>query len=330
MPADDFPAQTRILVTGASGSIGRQALRALAGRRAALHAVARRAVQPVDKAGVRWHAADLLDEAAVGDLVARVRPTHLLHLAWVTTHGVYWNASENWLWLERSRHLVEAFVRHGGMRVVVAGTCAEYDWDAPELAEADCVEAVSREATRTAYAASKLELLRWLSARNDVSSASGRIFYAYGEGENESRLIPSIIRALLTGRKLDLGPGGQIRDFLDVRDVGTAFAALLGSNAGKAVNLSSGVGVPLVEVASLLSHALALENRQKSLIRFGAVPIRSGEPWRLVGSATRLRSELGFRPRYGLAEGLTHTARWWQWRLGGGGGDGPEEAKPLD
>jgi nucleoside-diphosphate-sugar epimerase len=48
------------------------------------------------------------------------------------------------------------------------------------------------------------------------------------------------------------------------------------------------------------------------LIRRGSLPMRPGEPRRLVADIARLRDEVGYRPRIALADGLAATVRWWQ------------------
>ena len=55
--------------------------------------------------------------------MARVRPTHLLHLAWDTTPRVYWTSADNLRWVQTSLDLIQAFVCLGGRRIVFAGTC---------------------------------------------------------------------------------------------------------------------------------------------------------------------------------------------------------------
>jgi nucleoside-diphosphate-sugar epimerase len=54
------------------------------------------------------------------------------------------------------------------------------------------------------------------------------------------------------------------------------------------------------------------------LVRRGALPDRLGEPHLLLADVARLRDEVGYRPRLGLAEGLATTVRWWQEHGGAG------------
>ena len=88
---------SRVLLTGASGFIGRHALVALAGAGHEVHAVARR--RGPDAPGVSWHEADLLDGCEVVD---EVEPELLVHLAWYAKHGRFWTSLENVRWVEAS------------------------------------------------------------------------------------------------------------------------------------------------------------------------------------------------------------------------------------
>ena len=119
----------KVLLTGASGFVGRHCLPALVARGYEVHAVSSSATAPADTPpGVRWHQADLLDGAQVSALLAQVRPRHLLHSAWYAVPGKYWTAPENFRWVRASLHLLQTFAAHGGRRVVVVGSSAEYDW----------------------------------------------------------------------------------------------------------------------------------------------------------------------------------------------------------
>jgi len=70
----------KVLVTGATGFIGRQALPFLLDNGYEVHATHAGPV-PTDTSGVKWHKADLLDPNDTARVFTDVRPTHLIHFA---------------------------------------------------------------------------------------------------------------------------------------------------------------------------------------------------------------------------------------------------------
>ena len=297
---------TRVLVTGASGFIGRHSLPALIERGYEVHAVAREARTVPVTAGVTTHACDLFDDRATAALVERVRPSHLLHFAWYAVPGRFWTAPENLDWVAASLRLVRAFAGVGGRRVVVAGSCAEYDWSYATLSEI-----ATPLAPRTLYGTAKDALRRCLErAAPDLglSWAWGRIFFVYGPHEPAGRLISSVLGDLLAGRRAAVSSGVQRRDFMHAEDVARAFVATLDRPVEGALNIASGQAVTVREVVERIGTLTG----QTALIDFGARPAPADEPPCLLADISALRGAVGFTPCYGLASGLEQTVDWWQ------------------
>lgn len=216
----------RILITGASGFIGRHCVPLLLKKGYEVHAVGRRTTG-VEVTGAHWHAADLLDAKQMEGLVADVKASHLVHFAWYSVPGEYWTSHENLRWVQASLELLRLFARHGGERVVMAGTCAEYDWN-----YGYCSEGFTPLSPRTLHGVCKHSLERIVTsyaALAGISAAWGRIFSLFGPHEHPSRLVPSVIYSLLRREQVNCSHGNQIRDYLYVEDVASAFVALLES-----------------------------------------------------------------------------------------------------
>lgn len=295
----------RLLVTGASGFIGRQVLGQLA-HLSDIHAISSRPREDLHAGAdpVTWHTADLRNAREATAIVVRVAPTHLLHLAWNAEHGVFWHAPDNEQWAEATIAMVNTFVAHGGQRFVGAGTCAEYDWTA---IDGPCREDATPLGPRTPYGRAKLRAWRSIvdaSTRANVSVAWGRIFLLYGPGEDPRRLVPSIATALREGRRAAVTEGTQLRDFLHVSDVARAFVTLLGADVRGAVNIGSGDPVAVRQIAEMLGRL----SGRPDLIDYGAIPMRADDPPQLVADATKLR-QTGWSPRVSLGEGLEEAFR---------------------
>src|ERR1044072_871931 len=217
----------KVLVSGASGFIGRHCLPILVARGYEVHAVATKPQADLE-AAVTWHFVDLLDGEMAANLIRDMNPTHLLHLAWYAVPGKYWRATENLDWVAASLNLVKAFAREGGKRVVIAGSCAEYDWS-----DGWCSESTTLLAPATLYGACKHALRVMVDAyarQSNLSFAWGRLFYLYGPYEQPQRLVSSVIRSLLLDERAQCSSGEQKRDFLFVQDAASAFTALLDSD----------------------------------------------------------------------------------------------------
>lgn len=297
----------RLLLTGANGFIGRHALPHLLSRGFEVHAVSSEARETEE--GVRWHRADLLAREDVAELVREVQPSHLLHFAWDVTPGKFWTSVENLRWVEASLSLLQEFARAGGSRVVMAGSCAEYDWR-----YGYCSEFVTPLAPRTLYGAAKhsLQLITSSAASElNLSTAWGRIFFLYGPFEAPARLVPQVIRGLLARERVACTEGNQLRDFLYVEDVASAFAALLDSELTGALNIASGKPVSIKEVVTRIAGQLG----GRDLTDFGALPASKDEPPVLVADVSRLKGELGWHPAFNLDEGLARTIQWWRSNL---------------
>ena len=299
----------RVLLTGATGFLGRSAQAALGDRDYEVHGVARH--PPTERSGVRWHSADLLEEDAVDGLFKSVAPTHLLHLAWYTEPGSYWDSSENDRWLRGSERLLHAFAAAGGLRAVVAGTCAEYDWsDAGGTLSEHHTPLAPRGAYGLAKDALRRELEQW-SAETGFSSAWARLFFLFGPGEDPRRLVPSVTRQLLAGRPAECSEGRQVRDYLLSSEAADALAALLDSEVRGPVNVASGRGVAVRELVKLVGASTG----RPELLRIGGLPGRTDDPPSLVANTGRLTREVGWTPDRELAAWVDETVSWWRDRL---------------
>jgi nucleoside-diphosphate-sugar epimerase len=137
------------------------------------------------------------------------------------------------------------------------------------------------------------------------------VFFVYGPGEDPGRLLPSVIRNLLVNKAAPCSHGGQVRDFLYVEDVASAFVSLLGSPVEGPVNISSGRGVTLREM--VLAAADSLDRREN--VTFGALLAPPGEPPRIIGENRRLVEAVGWEPSCDLATGIARTVRYWKEKL---------------
>lgn len=304
-----------VIVTGGLGFIGRNTIEPLVARGFTVHIITRR-IDPIEREAivercghsVRFHQADLHDTDRVTPLVKKIRASHLLHLAWDTRHGVFWNSPENLDWIVTSKLLLTAFIEAGGKRAVGVGTCAEYDWEGQESLQ---TEGASKLLPMTMYGQSKQAFRKSmisLGQHHKISTAWGRVFSLFGPNEDPNRFISSLILSLLQEKEFLASAGDQIRDFADVRDVAAGFVALLDSQVTGDVNIASGEART---VSSVVMH-IGEEVGRSELIKLGARPKQIGEPVRLVAAVERLRKEVKWKPTSSFEQRISETIEWWQ------------------
>jgi UDP-glucose 4-epimerase len=170
-------------------------------------------------------------------------------------------------------------------------------------------------------------MLRWYGGAYGLRSISLRYFNAAGadpEGqigedhEPEEHLIPVAQLAALGQR----GPlkifgtdwptpdGTCIRDYIHVFDLAEAHRlainALRAGAKTTAYNLGNGHGFSVREVIRVVEQTTGRP------VPAEPAPRRDGDPARLVASSERIRTELGFRPKYAQLEVIVEHA--WRWR----------------
>jgi nucleoside-diphosphate-sugar epimerase len=295
-----------VLVTGAGGFIGRHTISRLIDRGFVVHGLTRSSNQLIKLPNCYWHQVDLLNANNTTAIIKTIKPSHLLHLAWYTLQGKYWSSVENLRWVQASLELVRNFHEAGGQRLVMAGSCAEYNWQ-----HGYCSEMITPRQPNSLYGICKNSLQEMLQSYGTVSGLSiawGRIFLLYGSHEFPGRLVPSIIKSLLQGQEANCSHGRQIRDFMYVEDVAAAFVALLDSKVSGAVNISTGVPITIKDIATQIAAIIG----KSELLKLGAIAAAANDVPLLVGNADRLNDELNWQPQWSIEQGLEQTIEWWR------------------
>lgn len=273
-----------ILLTGASGFVGRQILKALKARGHQVTVTAR-----AGKSLPEGYAADhvlvtpdlfALSAEAWAEALSGVEC--VVHAAWYVEPGKYLDSAKNLDCVSGTLALAKGAAAAGVRQMVGIGTCMEYRLPSDHLDIHQPLEPA------TLYAAAKLSLYQMLGAffaKTDTAFSWCRLFYLYGEGEYPQRLVPYVRAGLERGEVVKLSAGTQLRDFLDVAEAGRQIADVVETGQQGPVNICSGKAITI----RALVEAIADEYGRRDLLEFGTAAIHPSDPAAVVGISNLIR-----------------------------------------
>ena len=281
----------RYLVTGGRGFIGRHLLARLVAQGAEVHATTRSATPPADP-HVRWWRVDLADAVATEELVTRLRPDVVVHLAARADGTRRLDAVVPILTdtLLSTVSVLAAAARLPECKVVLAGS-VEDGGHQPDV--------------HSPYAASKAAAATYATLFHglwqlDVTVL--RLAMVYGPDDpNAHRLIPSVVAAFADGRRPAVSSGTRRIDWVYVEDVVDAFLAAADGEPG-VFDIGSGTLVSIRATVRLVAAAMGTAIAPA----FGVVGDRPLER-ELRADPEPARAGLGWRPTVGLADGIART-----------------------
>jgi UDP-glucose-4-epimerase GalE len=309
----DLSPSKNILVTGGAGYIGSHTAHLLLARGYEVTVVdnlSRGHRHNVD--AKRLREVDLNDRVRLEEVFAERPFAAVIHFAGYIAVGESMAKPELHFWNNTAStiSLLSAMVRHGVKRLVFSSTAAVYGTPASSPVTEDMPFAPV-----SVYGQSKVmveQMLDWFDRIHQIRSICLRYFNACGasaamglgeEHEPETHLIPLLFRAVKTGNPITLfgddyptADGTCMRDYVHVEDLAEAHVlaveALAAGAESNRFNVGTGSGHSVQEVVR------AVEEVTGKPVPSILGPRREGDPAVLVASSTKLRSVLGWKPRY--------------------------------
>ena len=308
----------RVLVTGGSGFIGSHLVRRLLREEATVFAMTSSvsSVLPVRLAEVAGDVtiveANVTDRSSMEHVARQVQPEIVFNLAAFTHVGksfqrVDENIQTN---IQGTVNLLQA-LDGAYRRFVYVGTSEIYGDVPVPFREDGPVNPVSPYAVAK-YAGERF--CRMFQRAYGWPITCIRPFNAYGPWQTPDRVIPEMILCALRKAPIAMTEGLQTREFNFVEDLADGLVrAATASADGEVINLGCGREISMRDLAVLVLELMG--NPVEA--RFGAIPHRPTEIWRMYADANKARELLGWAPRHTLEEGLRATIDWYRSELEG-------------
>lgn len=254
-----------MLITGGTGFVGQQIVKALLHRKIEITLVVRKGKEKDAKELCSFanviSSDDIFSENEQWWASACTSIDTVLHSAWYVEPGKYLESKKNLECLVGSLALVGGAGVAKVKRFIGIGTCFEYKMSTSRITVETPLQPLST------YAASKVALYTFCSEflpKQKIEFAWCRLFYLFGEGEKPGRLGSYIRDQLTESKKAQVKGASLVRDFMDVKDAGNAIARIaLGRSSGQ-FNICSGVPLTVKNFA----EGIADQQGKRNLLDF--------------------------------------------------------------
>lgn len=269
-----------MLLTGATGFVGAQVLKRLLLRGVNVRLVVREGSESrlpdnhnIEKIILTR---DLFSESVEWWCSALEGVERVIHCAWYAEPKKYLDSPMNILCMEGSVNMALASSKSNIKKFIGLGTCFEYDTEFGYLSINTPL------LPKSMYAATKVAtflLMKQLFSQAKIDFLWCRLFYLYGEGEDDRKLAAHVKKQLASNMPVLLTDGFQTRDYLDVREAACQIVDSALSDVCGQINICSGIPVTVRNFVS----KLAKDSSELNLLKFGALENNPADPKFILG-----------------------------------------------
>lgn len=307
-----FLKNKKVLVTGGSGFIGSHMVGRLVKSCGTVFAMIRNTsdvwrLEEV-KDSINLIRLDIRDGEVLSQWMAKIKPDYIFHMA---AYGVdprqkeYVTAAE--INIIGTLNIVKAAAAIGCEKLLNTGTSMQYGNKQGAVREEDYYDPTNIYGSTKGAATI---IAHQTAVENNLDIATIIPFGVFGEKEGSHKFFPHVILSALGDGEIRLSPCEQYRDYCYIENIIDGFIAAAGSSEVKneIFNIGCGKVYQLKHYVELMMKRLCAEKR----VRYGAVRYRRNDLWSPQPDLTKISTQLGWKPRVSLEEGIDRTIEWFR------------------
>ena len=244
--------KTKILITGSNGFVGKN-LKFELQRKYDVYGLGRES-----KKEKKYFKINLKNKKKILKLFKEIKFDIVIHCAWYTNHKDYRNSKKNYEYLKISKFLLDSYIKYGGKNFIGLGTCEEYKkekFSKNIFSEKTKIEPINL------YAKTKNLFHKYLKNKK-INYKWLRIFYLFGQGENNKRLLPLIMISANKKLNFKLKYPYFKTDFIYIKTLSKIISRLINKKINGDFNICRGKSIKLCDILKIIDKDYKKINKQ--------------------------------------------------------------------
>lgn len=295
----------KILITGATGFIGKKVCERTASQNHSILAFSRNAdplVNGKDNNGITWIKSGLSINEETLEQISSFEPEVVVNLAWEKIPDFsFGTCFDN---LKDQLSFCKAMTEMPSVKkIIIAGSCWEYNKNMGECKESD---SYSSKDYFTWAKNSIHDFLNIECSKKNIILAWARVFYVYGPSQRSGSLIPTLIKDISLNTVPDLRTPRNANDFIHVDDVAVAFEKMISQQIPSGnYNIGTGRSVPVLEICRIVENAISGTSALTDQLEVNSSKSEKNiDFWAGIGIT---KSALNWAPTISLEQGIKDT-----------------------
>jgi nucleoside-diphosphate-sugar epimerase len=299
-----------ILITGAAGFVGSNLARYFVSQGIKIHIIIKKNSNLWRLKGVinkiHVHYSDLNNKTNIKRIIKKIKPKTIFHLA---TNGAY-SDQNNLIKIKESIfdstfNLINECKKYKFNIFVNTGSSSEYGFKKKKMKESDVLVPNSY---YSAFKSSVSLYCQFESINSNIQIITVRPFHVYGPFERPTRLIPVLIKKMLSNKKISLVSPKISRDLIHIDDLIRFYVKIANKKnlIGEILNLGSGKRYTIKDIYNSLKKLTGY--KKKNL--WNTMKNRAWDQSIWYADMSYVRKKIKWKPRINLKNGLLKTVEW--------------------